>query len=135
MKKFNVFKVLTLENAAFSTSVVSRQKVDVPVRRPVKLLVAHEVLQMDMLDDPTSVFTQISSLPGNLTDQFNIKWFKQSQEMLLTFTGEERLGGLGLRVRLDISALWSVDVDVVWTCSVVLPCSVLNFELCICYMR
>ena len=105
----NVFKDLTLENAAFSASVVSRQKVDVSVRRPVKLLVAHEVLQMDMLDDPTSVFTQISSLPGNLTDQFNIKWFKQSQEILLTFTGEERLG-LGLRVRLDISALWSVDI-------------------------
>ena len=70
MKKF---MVLTLENAAFPTTVNSRQKVDVPVGCPVKLLVAHEVLQVDVSDDTTGVFTRTttsttsSSPPGNLT--------------------------------------------------------------------
>ena len=68
-KKQNVHvHVDTLENAALATAVNSCEKVDVPVRTPVELLVAHEVPQVDVLDDSTGV---ILSLPGNLTCQIN----------------------------------------------------------------
>ena len=60
-----MFIVLTLENAALPTAVNPREKVDVPVRTPVELLVAHEVPQLEALDDPEGV---ILLLPRNLTD-------------------------------------------------------------------
>ena len=58
-----------MENAALSAAVDSRQEVDVLAWTPVKLLVAHEVLQVDVEDDPGGVVGL--SLSGNLTDENN----------------------------------------------------------------
>ena len=58
-----------MENAALSAAVDSRQEVDILAWTPVELLVAHEVLQVDVEDDPGGVVGL--SLSGNLTDENN----------------------------------------------------------------
>ena len=61
----------TLENAALAAAVNSSQEVDVLVGTPVEHLVTHEVLQVDVLDDPGGLVSLCLSLPGNLTEENN----------------------------------------------------------------
>jgi hypothetical protein len=60
-----------LENAALAAAVNSCQEVDVLVGTPVEHLVTHEVLQMDVLDDPGGLVSLSLSLLGNLTEENN----------------------------------------------------------------